>query len=85
MATRHAAFQSLLSIAAAGRAPLSYKHADLTGSKAINLQIRYEPIYRIRSTFRTRGIALWDRRRSAFGSFLEPSSFPDWHRQVGRA
>jgi ISXO2-like transposase domain len=65
----NAAFQSLLSIAAAGRAPLTYKHADLTGNKAINHQIRNEPIHRIRSTFRARGIALWDRRRSAFGSF----------------
>ena len=31
--------------------------------------MRNEPTHRIRSTFRTRGIALWDRRRSAFGSF----------------
>jgi hypothetical protein len=42
----------------------------------INLQMRNEPTHRSRSTSRTRGIALRDRRRSAFGSFLEPSSFP---------
>src|ERR1700720_2883536 len=37
--------------------------------------MRNEPTRRIRSTFRTRGIALRDRRRSAFGSFDgDPSS-----------
>ena len=47
--------------------------------------MRNEPTHRIRSTFRTRGIALWDRRRSAFGSFDgDPSSScAAWLRGLG--
>ena len=47
--------------------------------------MRNEPTHRIRSTFRTRGIALWDRRRSAFGSFDgDPSSScAEWLRDLG--
>ena len=47
--------------------------------------MRNDPTRRIRSTFRTRGIALWDRRRSAFGSFDgDPSSScAAWLRGLG--